>query len=46
MDPLEVKCPYCGAEPGQPCVDKDTGEPKAAPCRVRKQVALGHSSDV
>lgn len=20
-NPLDIKCPYCGAEPGQPCVN-------------------------
>lgn len=40
---LSVACSNCGAALGQPCVDPSTGEPKAAPCRVRKQAALGHS---
>ena len=45
MDTLDVKCPNCGAEPGQPCVDTTTGEPREAPCRIRKQVALGHGPE-
>jgi hypothetical protein len=42
MTALEVKCPNCGAESGQPCVDKSTGETREAPCRIRHQLALGH----
>jgi hypothetical protein len=42
MTALEVKCPNCGAEPGQPCVDKATGEQRDGPCRIRHQAALGH----
>ena len=39
---LDVKCPHCGAEPGQPCIDLATQEIQVAPCRIRKQLALGH----
>jgi hypothetical protein len=45
MTALEVKCPICGADVGQPCVDKATGESKEAPCRIRQQAALGHPTE-
>jgi hypothetical protein len=42
---LGVVCPNCGAASGQPCVDRETGESREAPCRIRKQAALGHSTE-
>lgn len=45
VNALDVACPNCGAEIGRPCIDASTGEPKEAPCRVRKQVALGHGEE-
>lgn len=27
MTALEMKCPFCGADPGQSCTDAKSGEP-------------------